>query len=255
MKKVSIILALAVFSFLGSLNLNAEVWIMILESPGGWTMENETISISYDYKMNPIGFNVWNGNIENCQPEISAKIKNNSDDFIYLDLAKTYILRNGEAELYQNIVTMSTSKDANDADATKKSMSQSMMPIPPHASKTLMFPLYNSAGEISGYEAFMKGFIYYGAKTKYYASTRYSKEKDNSSRQGTVNDYTQINSPLIATISIAYSNTEDGEKATRVTKEFYVGEAVKSKNASKKNLDKVLPNLEGKSYFVVPESR
>lgn len=239
-----------------SIDMGAENWVMFMTSPDGWTTEDGTVSISYDFNMNPIRLGGLVGldgrfNINICQPYIGVRIKNNTDDFIYLDLAKTYILRNGEAELYQNLVTMSTSKDDKDGDATKKSLSQTVMPIPPHASKTLNFPFFNSAGESSGYEPFIVGYTEYG-KSKGYEHTSYMRKSGKDIANGTIQDYTQANSPAIATISFAYSTSENNDKPIRITKDFYINEAVKVKSSKGKELLKVLPNLNNETnYFII----
>lgn len=252
--------------------LKAENWLYFLESPTGWTTEDGKVTVTYafdknvtwvggysskfnststsDSESNSRGILLSNNgtrglNINCCEPSIVAKVKNNSDDFIYLDLGKTYILRNGEAELFQNITTMSTTKAEKEDDATKKSLAQSVMPIPPHSTKTLSFPLFDSQKKFSGYEPTIKATPATYNRTRYYSTV--------PQVQGKVVSYNEDNSPIIATISLAYTDTEGAEKPTRITKNFYVDKSVLLKSSKDKDIEKTGLNMKDRAWFIIWE--
>lgn len=236
---------------LASLCVSAGNWAMYLDTNDGWTTEDGTVTVTYTLDKNPYTYGA-NLNINCCAPNIIAKIKNNSDDFIYVDLSKTYILRNGEAELYQNILSMSTSKEAGDDDE-KKTVSQKVMPIPPHATKTFTFPLFACTKQqltaknvkvTTGYEPFLEVSIYNNLIFHY----------DANQAEGTSKTYNSDNSPLIAMISFAYSTTEDTGKPTRISKEFWVNKAVRLKNSKNKELEKASINLDENVFIEKAES-
>lgn len=234
------VLAVIMFS---AFNLSAKNWFLTVEPIGGWTAEDESVSVTYKFNQNPIR---WGGSSVLipilCEPTISVTIKNNTDDFIYLDLAKTYILRNGETELFQNQITMSTTQKDNEGDASQKSMSQTVMPIPPHATKKLTFNYFVSKKN-TGYEPFIRAG--YQWIDMYYVNT------NTKVTEGTVFNYKLDNSPAITTISFAYSKTEDSSKQTRITKDIYVNKAALLKNVKPKTINATLPNLDNETYFTL----
>lgn len=219
----------------------ADNWIMVLNTDGGWTLDNETVSVSYSFERNVTR---WGGYVQpvSCEPIINAKIKNNTDEFIYIDLSKTYITRNGEAEIYQNIVAMSSdaTKDNKGEEGSNNKLSQSVMPVPPHASKTFTFPIFPAKrGSYDGlvvYSTYNK-YLYYNPSDAAYLNE--------------VFEYNVDNSPIRAFISFSYSTTEQGEKPARVNKDFYVSFAAAVKNTKHKDFEAVLPDSDNYNWFTM----
>lgn len=250
-RTIILVATLTLFPFLAK----SDYWMMFMDAPSGWTTEDGNVTVTYSFQMNPTSAGAYPTkifkdlsyyNIECSDPNIIAKIKNNSEDFIYLDLGKTYILRNGEAELFQNITTMSTTTDNKEEDATKKSLAQSVMPIPPHSTKTLIFPIFDSQKKMSGYEPYTrcrKESKYGKAYISYYCT----KELEN----GKSYSYNQDNSPMITTISLAYTDTEGQEKPTHITKEFHLNQALKLKHTKDKELLKAGIDFNGKALYII----
>lgn len=223
----------------------ADNWIMVLNTDGGWTYDNETVSVSYSFDKNVTKWGGY-GQAVSCEPKIIAKIKNNTDEFIYIDLSKTYITRNGEAEIYQNIVAMSTdaTKDKKDGeDGSTNKLSQSVMPVPPHASKTFTFPIFpakhGSYDNLIIYDS-VYGRLEYNSADKVYLNE--------------VFEYNVDNSPIRTFISFSYSTTEQGEKQAKVNKEFYVSFAAAVNNTKPKDFEAVLPNADNYNWFTMQAS-
>lgn len=248
MKLLKLILIAAIFAVIPT-SAMAENWFMFIDTDNGWTTEDGNVTVTYTFDKNPVIFSGWTGSLNCCNPNIIAKIKNNSEDFIYLDLGKTYILRNGEAQLFQNITTMSTSKDDKEEDSTKKSLAQNVMPIPPMSTKTLTFPLFAAMerGQANGYEPFVKT-----AYRNTIVWPFYCKElgKNDFGKSLT---YNSDNSPIVATVSLAYTNTEGAEKPIRLTKDFYVGKATFLKKSTEKEIKKagLESDIASKNYFII----
>lgn len=219
----------------------ADDWFMVIDTNNGWTVDNGTVSVIYTFNKNVDYTSGWTVH-HFCKPSIETKIKNNSDDFIYIDLSKTYITRNGEAELYQDIVAMQ--QDVSDKeDGSDKKISQSVMPIPPHASKTFTFPLFlnksNCYDKHVIYDEYYKDFRYNNEGTAYYNDTF---------------EYNADNSPIQSLISFAYSTAEKGEKQVKVNKDFYMvfAAAVKkvySMGNVTKEVEELYPNYKNSSWF------
>lgn len=238
-KKLCVVIVAIVVAALPAV---ADNWIMVLNTDDGWTLDNETVSVSYSFDRNVTRTGAFVQPIS-CEPKIVAKIKNNTDEFIYIDLSKTYITRNGEAEIYQNIVAMSTdaTKDKKDGEeGSTNKLSQSVMPVPPHASKTFTFPIFPAKQD--SYDGLVKYYEYY--KYFYYkpSDTVYLNE---------VFEYNVDNSPIRAFISFSYSTTEQGEKPVRVNKEFYVSFVAAVNNTKPKDFESVLPEADNYNWFTM----
>lgn len=235
MKKIAL---LFVVMMAATFSAVADNWLIELSSPGGYTYENGTVAVTYAFERNVTKVG---GYLQptNCEPNINVKIKNTTDDFIYLDLSKTYITRNGEAALYQNTVSMS--KDKGDNDDNSK-ISQTVMPVPPHASKTLTFSVLEP--EKPCYDnKYLWDKMY---KAHYY--------KDENAYQKDVFEYDIDNSPIKVDISFAYSTTEKGEKQVRVNKEFYANFMAALTNTKDRDLDEVMPNRADRNWFTTQNS-
>ncbi len=238
MKRILIIktLLVALLVLLPGLAKGANV-VLNLATENGWTIEDGQVTISFTLDRNVVKWGAG-GSLSNancCNPIIEAKIKNNSDEFIYLDMGKTYILRNGEAQLLQNIVAMSSADTKKgEEEGISKALSQTVMPIPPHSSKTFKFPVFASMeyGEDTGYEPFVRKSEHTGFEYPFYVLFP-------KNEVGQTRDYTLGNSPFVTTISFAYTKTEDQKAPTRLTKEFYVDKAYFLKNSKEKELKKV----------------
>lgn len=240
-KKLCVVIVAIVVAALPAV---ADNWIMVLSTDDGWTYDNETVSVSYSFERNVTKYGGYVQPVS-CEPKILAKIKNNTDEFIYIDLSKTYITRNGEAEIYQNIVAMSTEatkKGDEDAKDNNK-ISQSVMPVPPHASKTFTFPIFpakhGSYDNLIIYEGVYDRLEYKSADKAYLNE---------------VFEYNVDNSPIRTYISFSYSTTEQGEKPAKVNKEFYVSFAAAVNNTKPKDFEAVLPNADNYNWFTMQAS-
>lgn len=232
MKKILTLIASVIFAVAPAA---ADCWVMDLAATGGWTYENETVSVSYSFDRNVIYRSGWTIS-KFYNPYINVKIKNTTDGFIYLDLSKTYITRNGEAALYENRVSMSKDKNGDEQDSR---ISQTVMPIPPHASKTLGFALF--APESGCYD----GKITFSDYQKVHEC------REGNSLLGDVYDYDADNSPIQSVISFAYSTQEKGEKQVTVTKDFYIDLMAAVKKGNDKTIESVLPNMDSRNWFVL----
>lgn len=238
-KKLYSIIAAVVLAAIPAM---ADNWIMVLNTDEGWTDENETVSVSYTFDRNVVG---TGGYLQptSCEPIVSAKIKNNTDDFIYIDLSKTYITRNGEAELWQNRVGMSSdaAKSDNKSEGSNNNkLSQTAMPVPPHATKTVKFNIFPaksaSFDDLIQYSEYPKYLCYKSAEQAY---------------QNEIFEYTADNSPFQIGIAFAYSTTEKAEKQVKILKNFYVGFAAAVNNTKPKNFEEVLPDYENVNWFTM----
>lgn len=207
---------------------------MVLSADNGWTNEDESVSVNYIFEQNrvkvsPLYFDYV--------PDIAVKIKNNTDKFIYIDLSKTYISRNGEVDSYQNTVELSGKTSGEDIST---SLTQSAIPLPPYSSKILKFPLfYNKRGSFDNIVITEKYF-----DRHVYAPSEEPYLNENS-------EYSSENSPIQIGIAFSYSAENTLGQQVLVYKNFYVSLIAPINNIKEKNLSRLFPDYKNLNWFIL----
>ncbi len=84
---------------------NSKWCVAYFEASDGWEFVDENIAISYSFINYDMSYILESGGetyFDQISPHVSIIVENKTGDFVYLDLGKSFIIRNGNAEAFWN---------------------------------------------------------------------------------------------------------------------------------------------------------
>lgn len=240
--KVKLVLIISVFLFCIPFFVSAQTakeGLLYFECENGWEFSDEKVSVNY-YLDN---YRTIDGEYHISSPQLYIVIENKSSDFVYLDLGKCFIIRNGNPEpLWANTKTYdtkgkSTSGSVNvgtianvlgvggvvgdlangisigggkNNSKTVETSSPRVEPLPPMSKKEIRIILPKE----NCFDKVISDYFRYGFNDSYF----YWKTKLLKGESVKIN---KENSPIIFSSLINYSLTESCDSSRSIINNFY----------------------------------